>query len=74
MNRLREELLSPLHALYETDVQTPYGKLAPAPHGDDLATRRDTELEEQYRSAVQCKAPGLLGADFEAVISSAAFA
>ena len=55
-------------------MQTPYGKLAPAPHGDDLATRRDTELEEQYRSAVQCKAPGLLGADFEAIISSAAFA
>jgi len=70
----REQLLSPLDALYETDVQTSCGKLAPAPNGDDNAPRGDTELEEPHRAAGRCKAPGLLGADFEAIISSAAFA
>ena len=72
------EDLSPLDALYETDVQTPYGKLASAQYGDGGATRReaerDTELEEPHRATGQYKAPGLLGADFEAIVSSAAFA
>ena len=72
------EDLSPLDALYETDVQTPYGKLAQAHHDGGGATcrdtERDTELEEPHRATGQCKAPGLLGADFEAIVSSAAFA
>jgi len=68
------EDLSPLDALHETDVQTSSGKLAPAPNGDCSATRRDTELEDPHRATSQCKAPGLVGADFEAIISSAAFA
>lgn len=75
-----------LDALYETDVQTPGSGRTPVPapgghgegggSGDDSerpARQQDTESEEAHRATSPHRAPGPLGADFEAIVATGAF-
>jgi hypothetical protein len=72
----------PLHALYETDVQTPGGKLGPAAGDADVDADVNGALDDAVPAGTPaiprpagCPEPTgpLCAAGFEAIVSSAAF-